>query len=111
MTFNYKIFVFHLIGLFQDCKEFQGELFGICNLFRDLSDKVFTSEIFELHEKDGQKEGYGIRQQSTDVGSNSVSLKEVGVTSLSLSETRITSNSKKGLTSQPVLKDVGKFDF
>ncbi|ONI17122.1 hypothetical protein PRUPE_3G139100 [Prunus persica] len=91
----------------QDCKEFQGELFGICNLFRDLSDKVFTSEIFELHEKDGQKEGYGIRQQSTDVGSNSVSLKEVGVTSLSLSETRITSNSKKGLTSQHVLKDVG----
>ncbi|XP_021827208.1 switch 2 isoform X1 [Prunus avium] len=91
----------------QDCKEFQGELFGICNLFRDLSDKVFTSEIFELHEKDGQKEGYGIRQQSTDVGSNSVSLKEVGVTSLSLSETRTTSNSKKGLTSQPVLKDVG----
>ncbi|XP_078433427.1 switch 2 [Wolffia australiana] len=31
----------------QDCKEFQGELFGICNLFRDLSDKLFTSEIIE----------------------------------------------------------------
>ncbi|XP_071701581.1 switch 2-like [Rutidosis leptorrhynchoides] len=29
----------------QDCKEFQGELFGISNLFRDLSDKLFTSEI------------------------------------------------------------------
>lgn len=34
----------------QDCKEFQGELFGISNLFRDLSDKLFTSEIIELHE-------------------------------------------------------------
>lgn len=34
----------------QDCKEFQGELFGISNLFRDLSDNLFTSEIIELHE-------------------------------------------------------------
>lgn len=33
----------------QDCKEFKGELFGICNLFRDLSDKLFTSEIIEMH--------------------------------------------------------------
>ncbi|KAG6478872.1 switch 2-like isoform X1 [Zingiber officinale] len=38
----------------QDCKEFQGELFGICNLFHDLSDKLFTSEIIEMHEKGGQ---------------------------------------------------------
>lgn len=42
----------------QDCKEFKGELFGICNLFRDLSDKLFTSEIFELHEKNGQDYGH-----------------------------------------------------
>ncbi|KAL3509339.1 hypothetical protein ACH5RR_028740 [Cinchona calisaya] len=41
----------------QDCKEFQGELFGICNLFRDLSDKLFTSEIIELHEKQGMEHG------------------------------------------------------
>ncbi|XP_068654852.1 switch 2 [Aristolochia californica] len=34
----------------QDCKEFRGELFGICNLFRDLSDKLFTREIIELQE-------------------------------------------------------------
>ncbi|KAG9439253.1 hypothetical protein H6P81_019418 [Aristolochia fimbriata] len=34
----------------QDCKEFQGELFGIGNLFRDLSDKLFTREIIELQE-------------------------------------------------------------
>lgn len=38
----------------QDCKEFQGELFGISNLFRDLSDKLFTSEIVELR-KDSKK--------------------------------------------------------
>ncbi|KAL3632298.1 Swi5 complex subunit Swi2 [Castilleja foliolosa] len=31
----------------QDCKEFKGELFGICNLFRDLSNELFTSEIVE----------------------------------------------------------------
>ncbi|EPS65460.1 hypothetical protein M569_09312, partial [Genlisea aurea] len=31
----------------QDCKEFQGELFGICNLFAHLSDKLFTSRIVE----------------------------------------------------------------
>ncbi|XP_051136079.1 switch 2 isoform X2 [Andrographis paniculata] len=42
----------------QDCKEFQGELFGICNLFRDLSNKLFTSEIVELHEKDGKETDY-----------------------------------------------------
>ncbi|XVF20822.1 hypothetical protein REPUB_Repub12eG0035700 [Reevesia pubescens] len=40
----------------QDCKEFQGELFGICNLFRDLSDKLFTSEILELHKRQGQQQ-------------------------------------------------------
>ncbi|XP_076937822.1 switch 2-like [Bidens hawaiensis] len=37
----------------QDCKEFQGELFGISNLFRDLSDKLFTSEIIQSHDKQG----------------------------------------------------------
>ncbi|KAK8954966.1 DNA repair and recombination protein RAD54 [Platanthera zijinensis] len=39
----------------QDCKEFKGELFGICNLFRDLSDKLFTSEIIEMHANHGKK--------------------------------------------------------
>ncbi|KAJ4782677.1 DNA repair/recombination protein [Rhynchospora pubera] len=38
----------------QDNKNFQGELFGISNLFRDLSDKLFTSEIIEMHEKHGK---------------------------------------------------------
>lgn len=48
----------------QDCKEFQGELFGICNLFRDLSDKLFTSEIIELHEKN-RKEDDGVGAESS----------------------------------------------
>ncbi|CAM8958840.1 unnamed protein product [Rhodiola kirilowii] len=38
----------------QDSKEFQGELFGISNLFRDLSGKLFTSDIIELHEQKDQ---------------------------------------------------------
>jgi len=49
----------------QDDKKFQGELFGICNLFRDLSDKLFTSEIIEMHgehEKDKTSEATGIRE-------------------------------------------------
>uniref|UniRef100_A0A1D1YFI4 Putative DNA repair and recombination protein RAD26-like n=1 Tax=Anthurium amnicola TaxID=1678845 RepID=A0A1D1YFI4_9ARAE len=41
----------------QDCKEFKGELFGICNLFRDLSDKLFTSEILESYGKNKGKNG------------------------------------------------------
>uniref|UniRef100_A0ACD5W6U0 Uncharacterized protein n=1 Tax=Avena sativa TaxID=4498 RepID=A0ACD5W6U0_AVESA len=48
-----------------DDKKFQGELFGICNLFRDLSDKLFTSEIIEMHgehEKDKTSEATGIRE-------------------------------------------------
>ncbi|KAL6890122.1 hypothetical protein ACP4OV_008885 [Aristida adscensionis] len=49
----------------QDDKKFQGELFGICNLFRDLSDKLFTSEIIEMHGEHGKSnkaEATGIRE-------------------------------------------------
>ncbi|CAN6292907.1 unnamed protein product [Urochloa humidicola] len=49
----------------QDDKKFQGELFGICNLFRDLSDKLFTSEIIEMHGEHGKNsatEATGIRE-------------------------------------------------
>ncbi|KAK6120681.1 hypothetical protein DH2020_045579 [Rehmannia glutinosa] len=42
----------------QDCKEFQGELFGICNLFRDLSNELFTSEIVQVHEKETSAKGF-----------------------------------------------------
>ncbi|WJX50946.1 Swi5 complex subunit Swi2, variant 2 [Trifolium repens] len=47
----------------QDCKEFKGELFGICNLFRDLSDKLFTSEIIEMHETSKKDDGLKTEQQ------------------------------------------------
>jgi DNA excision repair protein ERCC-6-like 2 len=53
------------IILIQYDKKFQGELFGICNLFRDLSDKLFTSEIIEMHGEDGKSntaEATGIRE-------------------------------------------------
>nr|CAB3499135.1 unnamed protein product [Digitaria exilis] len=49
----------------QDDKKIQGELFGICNLFRDLSDKLFTSEIIEMHgehSKSSAIEATGIRE-------------------------------------------------
>lgn len=54
----------------QDCKNFQGELFGICNLFRDLSDKVFTREIIELHEKNTLEDGHcqGVKELPTEIG-------------------------------------------
>ena len=35
----------------QDSKIHKGELFGISNLFRDLSDSVFTSDIIENHDE------------------------------------------------------------
>ncbi|CAA6668682.1 unnamed protein product [Spirodela intermedia] len=49
----------------QDCKEFKGELFGICNLFRDLSDKLFTSEIIESHgdQQKSSKKSYCIEEK------------------------------------------------
>lgn len=57
--------------LFQDCKEFQGELFGICNLFRDLSDKLFTSEIIELHKNKELEGSLPARESdSTQLGTN-----------------------------------------
>jgi hypothetical protein len=60
-----ELWVIRGTNLFQDDKKFQGELFGICNLFRDLSDKLFTSEIIEMHgehEKDKTSEATGIRE-------------------------------------------------
>ncbi|RAL41685.1 hypothetical protein DM860_008867 [Cuscuta australis] len=50
----------------QDCKEYQGELFGICNLFRDLSDQLFTSDIIELHGTKGNEDGGSFKQGSND---------------------------------------------
>lgn len=62
---SFEHWLIWLTCLFQDDKKFQGELFGICNLFRDLSDKLFTSEIIEMHgedEKAKTSEATGIRE-------------------------------------------------
>ncbi|KAF5481306.1 hypothetical protein F2P56_001968 [Juglans regia] len=93
----------------QDCKEFQGELFGICNLFRDLSDKLFTSEIIELHEKQGDQNGHSLstKHRLTEPGNNFVSLKEEGITRSSQSETRVCNDSVTDKASKPVLEDMG----
>ncbi|KAK6252921.1 hypothetical protein QUC31_014641 [Theobroma cacao] len=92
----------------QDCKEFQGELFGICNLFRNLSDKLFTSEILELHEKQGQQdaEHHSDKQELTDTGVHLI---------LSEGSEKLSSGSKnlhstcieRATTNKPVLKDLG----
>lgn len=99
-----------MLAFFQNCKEFQGELFGICNLFRDLSDKHFTSEIIELHEKQEQEHEHhhSNKEELTKLGNNFIPIKEAG-TSSSGSQIRITSPSKKASTSTPVLEDLGNF--
>ena len=101
---------FTLLAPYQDCKEFQGELFGICNLFRDLSDKLFTSEIIELHENQGHKHGdhLSTKKGLTELGNDFVSSKEVGITFSSESETRVPSNSERVKRSKPVLEDMGR---
>ena len=112
---------------FQDCKEFQGELFGICNLFRDLSDKLFTSEIIELHKKQGQENEHppSKEPESMELGNTSVSedhdnqpsqgpeLMDLGNTfvpimksSLSQSEIGTVRDTRKN-SSNPALEDLG----
>ncbi|XP_047158814.1 switch 2 [Vigna umbellata] len=81
----------------QDCKEFQGELFGISNLFRDLSDKLFTSEIIELH----KEHGYESEQLEE------VNLSEQRGSSVSESETRLCHKSAGAATSKPDLEGLG----
>ncbi|ESW04723.1 hypothetical protein PHAVU_011G120000 [Phaseolus vulgaris] len=81
----------------QDCKEFQGELFGISNLFRDLSDKLFTSEIVELHKEHGHETGQ----------LEKVNLSEQTDSSVSESETRSSYKSAGTATSKPDLEDLG----
>ncbi|XP_010522604.1 PREDICTED: switch 2 isoform X2 [Tarenaya hassleriana] len=81
----------------QDCKEFQGELFGISNLFRDLSDKLFTSEIVKLH-----KEDHSIDQ--VNQGKNTPVLKTDGLKEEE--ETNAVSSSKLE-PEKPMLRDLG----
>lgn len=84
----------------QDCKEFQGELFGISNLFRDLSDKLFTSEIVELHKEHGHE-----TEQPEKVNPS----EETGSSSVTEPETRLCDKSARAATSKPDLENLGMF--
>ncbi|KAL5730413.1 Swi5 complex subunit Swi2 [Ranunculus cassubicifolius] len=64
----------------QDCKEFKGELFGISNLFRDLSDKLFTGEIIESTQKREEKS-----TQQTDIIKDPIEHSDIPSTSRSSS--------------------------
>ncbi len=88
----------------QDCKKFQGELFGICNLFRDLSDKHFTREIIELHGKQGQH--LGTRHEPA--GTCSTSLRERVTLSSSPDDIQHKSSRSRD-TNQEVPEDMGMF--
>nr|XP_027061530.1 switch 2-like isoform X1 [Coffea arabica] len=92
----------------QDCREFQGELFGICNLFRDLSDKLFTSEIIELHEKQGIEHGdcESSKQIFTELQKCFLPQKELTNTSAEASQNSKPKDASKEPV-EPVLEDLG----
>lgn len=96
---------------FQDCKEFQGELFGICNLFRDLSDKLFTSEIIELHEKQGKGDGQcsTTMQELPELGTCFLHPDQAAVTTSSACETSDNGNHESVTRKKPVLEELGKY--
>ncbi|EEF44408.1 switch 2 [Ricinus communis] len=93
----------------QDSKHFQGELFGIANLFRDLSDKLFTSEIIELHEKQGKDDGHSsvTKQALAEIGSYFLPQKQVGAAILSGRETNRLRDDDCAAAHKPVLEDSG----
>ena len=99
-----------MFASFQDCKEFQGELFGICNLFRDLSDKLFTSEILELHERRGQQHGHqnSTKQDLTDIWMSFVPPKEASEAVSSGPETSEPKEMERPKTPRPMLEDMGE---
>ncbi|CAA2977966.1 switch 2 [Olea europaea subsp. europaea] len=85
----------------QDCKEFKGELFGISNLFSDLSDKLFTSEIIELHEKQGKEyeHNHGEKLDLPRLGMDLVPKKETA--------RKFLVDDERDKTGEPALKDLG----
>ncbi|KAJ8568048.1 hypothetical protein K7X08_020770 [Anisodus acutangulus] len=103
---NWKWLLIHT-ATFQDCKEFQAELFGICNLFRDLSDKLFTSEIIELHEnKRKEEDGTNSKQDLNVLGMYFVPEKEITAASLEAAES--SKHKEEEYTAvAPVLEDFG----
>ncbi|XP_073061111.1 LOW QUALITY PROTEIN: switch 2 [Primulina eburnea] len=90
----------------QDCKEFQGELFGICNLFRDLSNKIFTSEIVEPHE-DQEKEHDSTKLDLNELGISFDHPQKEILDECSTESEGITLGDKRETTSTPVLEDLG----
>ncbi|CAI9089376.1 OLC1v1023941C1 [Oldenlandia corymbosa var. corymbosa] len=92
----------------QDCKKFQGELFGICNLFRDLSDKLFTSEIIELHEKQEMEHANSANASAdiTGIGMSFLPYKEAFQVSTE-SEDDNSSEDDGKKKAKPVLEDAG----
>ncbi|XP_038901191.1 switch 2 [Benincasa hispida] len=92
----------------QDCKKFQGELFGICNLFSDLSDKLFTSEIIEMHEEKKTNEGFAPNtdQNMSKAGSSVPSEKTNAVGSV-VFEPQKPTHPGNTATNKPMLEDLG----
>lgn len=78
-------------------------------MFRDLSDKLFTREIIELHEKQGEdcEHCHGEKHELSEHGNSSVPSGKASPTSLG-SEIRTAVDSKKA-SNKPALKDLGKF--
>ncbi|XP_074264041.1 switch 2-like [Silene latifolia] len=91
----------------QDHKQFQGELFGICNLFRDLSDKLFTSDIIGLHDKHAPEPVGGEKQNVNNIGVHLVQSKEATKSSFSESNVTEPSSSLSTAVNKPLLKELG----
>ncbi|KAL7096294.1 hypothetical protein ACP275_10G071600 [Erythranthe tilingii] len=85
----------------QDCKEFKGELFGISNLFRDLSNELFTSEIVEF----GEKQNHSNRCAKLDLTDFGISF-DSHENEISASELRKPKD-KRETRVNPILEDLG----
>lgn len=91
----------------QDHKQFQGELFGIGNLFRDLSDKLFTSEIIESHEKHGNGHEHMGEDDENNLGVHFVPPTEPSESSVLESKVKKPDTSESTATKTPLLADLG----
>lgn len=98
-----------MLLIIQDCKEFQGELFGICNLFRDLSDKLFTSKIIGSQVKQGQEDGdLRSKKQEFSELETFFPFEENSETIISRSEASKPHHLEKVATTNPLLEDLGE---
>lgn len=95
----------------KDCKEYQGELFGICNLFRDLSDELFTSDIVGVgvHDKQGKEhkqDRHGAELDLTELG---VYLDPPREETPSVESETKNSHDRRKTRANPTLEDLGEF--